>query len=134
MSNGALITVVVASVGIVARLMAIGAPAKLVEALRWVGREITNARAPRALRRRMKRRPIRTRKAMFKRAAHKYAEEIAGHPLSWKAARKLMRNLDRIGREANRAKAAERLAAKVGQSEAATLNDINTRIVDRMRG
>lgn len=132
MTRGLVITSVVAGVGVIAQLLAIGAPAKALEALRWIGREITAARASRSQRRRLKRRPIRTRKAMYKRAAHKYAQEIAGRPLSWKAARKLMRNLDRIGREANRAKAAERLAARQAQSEALTFNQSRERMLEGM--
>jgi Flp pilus assembly protein TadB len=49
-------------------------------------------------RRRMSRIPIRSTKADAKRAAKKYAEEIAGKSLSWKAARKKLARLTRDGR------------------------------------
>jgi hypothetical protein len=45
--------------------------------------------------------PHRSTKADAKRAAHKYAERVAGRPLSWKAARKLLDQLGRLERDAN---------------------------------
>lgn len=44
--------------------------------------------------------PIRSLKADAKRAAHEYAERRAGRALSWKAARKLMGQWERLEREA----------------------------------
>ncbi len=47
----------------------------------------------------LSRMPIRSEKADAKRAAHAYAERRAGHPLSWKAARRLLNQWERLDRE-----------------------------------
>ena len=46
----------------------------------------------------MKRASLRSSKADARRAAHKYAEEVAGKPLSWKSARKLLARWEREGK------------------------------------
>lgn len=59
---------------------------------------INRLMARRKLVRRMARIPIRSTKADAKRAAKKYAEELSGKSLSWKAARKKLARLTRDGR------------------------------------
>jgi hypothetical protein len=62
---------------------------------RW----LAAARRTRRIRRVRRRLPVRSIKANAKRAAHRYAERVTGRDLSWRAARKLLRRLEREGRE-----------------------------------
>jgi Flp pilus assembly protein TadB len=59
---------------------------------------LLNSAKRRRRRRRMSRIPLRSTKADAKRAAKKYAEELAGKKLGWKAARKMLARLERDGR------------------------------------
>jgi hypothetical protein len=66
--------------------------------LRWK-QWLAAARRTRRIRRVRRRLPVRSMKANAKRAAHRYAERVTGRDLSWRAARKLLRRLEREGKE-----------------------------------